>query len=456
MQARKLCLIGSGAFLLASGILLPQGWYVPLPSGEKLPLPPISGALLFQISLLIEGLVLVSLGLVGWKFRRLRSAERLSGDGSPRQAELLSQRTALWLLCAITLLGVALRLWRLDSQLWTDELTPRLAYGQASVFQLWISFRSANHHLLNTVLTNLSVALWGEKEWAIRLPACLFGLATVPTLFWTARLAISRWAALGAALLLAVSYHHIFFSQNARGYTSYLFFSLLSSGLLIRALQQDRFRDWAFYAVCMMLNFMSLLISAPVFAAHLVVGAGALLAVKARGAALTPLLGRLAAVFSATAFLGFQLYSPSLPQIGVFMARIYVEPAAGYAALSREFVTEVIQGLSAGVGSVSLLVVLGPALVVGSAGFCSLLSRNWALCLALSLPSLLLTAFLLVIGWVFSPRYFLPVLLIGSMSAARGMEMIGDLAGRLIPLGSIHRVALSTILVGLAATLSVA
>ena len=221
-------------------------------------------------------------------------------------------------------------------------------------------------------------------------------------------------------------------------------------------MQQDRFRDWAFYAVCMMLNFMSLLISAPVFAAHLVVGAGALLAVKARGAALTPLLGRLAAVFSATAFLGFQLYSPSLPQIGVFMARIYVEPAAGYAALSREFVTEVIQGLSAGVGSVSLLVVLGPALVVGSAGFCSLLSRNWALCLALSLPSLLLTAFLLVIGWVFSPRYFLPVLLIGSMSAARGMEMIGDLAGRLIPLGSIHRVALSTILVGLAATLSVA
>ncbi len=199
---------------------------------------------MFQISLLIEGLVLVSLGLVDWKFRRLRPAERLSGGQLP-QAEVLSERTALWLLCTITLVGLALRLWRLDSELWLDEVISRLAYGQASALEIWVSYESSNNHLLNSLLVKLSVALWGEKEWAIRLPACLFGLATVPALFWTARLAISRWAGLGAALLLAVSYHHIFFSQNARGYTSYLFFSLLSSGLLHKGLQQDRFRDWA-------------------------------------------------------------------------------------------------------------------------------------------------------------------------------------------------------------------
>ena len=454
MQTRKLCLIG-GSLLIASSILLPQGWYVPLPAGEDSPAPPISGAVLFQISLLIEGLVLVSLGLVGWKFRRLRPAERLSGGESP-QAEVLSERTALWLLCAITLMGLALRLWRLDSELWLDEVISRLVYGQASALEIWVSYESSNNHLLNSLLVKLSVALWGEKEWAIRLPACLFGLATVPALFWTARLAISRWAGLGAALLMAVSYHHIFFSQNARGYTSYLFFSLLSSGLLLKGLQQDRFRDWALYVVCMVLNFMSLLIAAFVFAAHLGVGAGVLLAVRARGAAFSPLFRRLTAVFSATAFLGFQLYSPTLPQIWVNLNRVYVQAAAGYAGLSWEFVGEVMRGLSAGVGGASMLLVLLPALLVGTAGFCSLLRHSGALCLALSLPMLLLVAFLLARGLVFAPRFFLLVLLIGWMSAARGLEMAGDLAGRLKPLGSIHRVALPTILIGLASALSVA
>ena len=44
----------------------------------------------------------------------------------------------------------------------------------------------------------------------------------------------SRLEAAGAALILTVSYHHIWFSQNARGYTAVLFFVVLSTYALLR------------------------------------------------------------------------------------------------------------------------------------------------------------------------------------------------------------------------------
>jgi uncharacterized membrane protein len=58
--------------------------------------------------------------------------------------------------------------------------------------------------------------------------------------------------------VLAVSYHHIFFSQNARGYSAALFFALATSGLLIRALWDDRGWRWCLYVAAMVLGFASL------------------------------------------------------------------------------------------------------------------------------------------------------------------------------------------------------
>ncbi len=75
----------------------------------------------------------------------------------------------------------------------------------------------------------LCVAIFGAQEWAIRLPSVIFGTATIPAIYWVSRQALSRRASLCVALLLAVSYHHIFFSQNARGYTAYVFWVFTES-----------------------------------------------------------------------------------------------------------------------------------------------------------------------------------------------------------------------------------
>jgi 4-amino-4-deoxy-L-arabinose transferase-like glycosyltransferase len=88
---------------------------------------------------------------------------------------------------------------------------------------------SANQHVLYATLANISVAVFGATEAAVRLPAVLFGVAAIFALYYLARILTSESEALWATALLTVMYHHIWFSQNARGWTGVVFFSLLGS-----------------------------------------------------------------------------------------------------------------------------------------------------------------------------------------------------------------------------------
>ena len=54
--------------------------------------------------------------------------------------------------------------------------------------------------------------------------------------------------ALLSAALLTFSYHHIWFSQNARGYSGLLFWTNFSSWLFLRALREERPQLWLLYA----------------------------------------------------------------------------------------------------------------------------------------------------------------------------------------------------------------
>ncbi len=414
-----------GIALVVAGVFLPRDGYNPLVPSEPLPLPPIDGLTLLQISIVLEGLVLIWLGLRRWTFTRLTEAERLQIISTPTDAEVSHERIDHWLLAAITLFALVLRLVSLNTDLWIDEIAPLVAYAPASLLQVLVTYGGSNHHLLNTLLVKIAVTLFGEQEWVVRLPAVVFGTATIPALYWVARQVMSRRASLAVALLLAVSYHHIFFSQNARGYTAYLFFSLVSSRLLVMGLREDRSRVWALYILTTVLNFASLLISSFVLAAHLVVGALALLDVQRRGLSPLPLLRRLIAVYALIGLLVFQLYAMVLPQMYAVMRTVYVDPASGYAPLSLEFFAELLRGIASGFG---LGVVLGalPLLIMGGVaaaiGFVTLLRRNWALMLALTMPGLIHIIFLTVGNLVFSPRFFLLALPVAILSAVQGID----------------------------------
>src|SRR5262249_318850 len=145
--------------------------------------------------------------------------------------------------------------WRLDTCLWLDEVLTLTHYARPALGMILTSFPDQNQHMLYSVLGHISLDCFGESAWALRLPAVLFGVASIWALYALGGRIASRTEALLAAAMMTVSYHHVWFSQNARGYTGLLFFTLLSTWLFVRGLRAGRWPLWGGYAVSVALGF---------------------------------------------------------------------------------------------------------------------------------------------------------------------------------------------------------
>jgi mannosyltransferase len=427
---RRGAYLAAAVTLLLIAVTMPTGWYDAIPH-EGLPELPMRGVTLLRLTIAFEALVLVFLAVRNWSFGADHESIAMPSSETDAPGDI-SSRAALAALVAITALGLMLRSISLGSDLWIDEITPIFDYARLPAAQVIGSYLRSNNHLLNTLLMKVSLAFLGEHEWSVRLPAMLFGVATIPMLYWVARLAMSRLASLGAALLLAFSYHHIFFSQNARGYTGHLFFALLSTGALVRGIQRDAMRYWVLYVVSVVLGFASLITFVFVFAAQILVGAIATVLRHRRNRPAASLARRLSGAYAIAAFLSFQLYATSLPEAYVVISSLYSVHGTTYAAFSLDFIRDVIQGLSAGMVGTDVVFFF---LVLGAAGYASLFTANWPLAATLALTLVLAGGLLAARGLTFSPRFFLiglPLAFLSTMSAA---EVVVALARRKFRLG---------------------
>jgi len=444
-----------GAGLIMAGLLLPHAWYDALPTNPDVPPQQFSGVTLFRWVLCLQGSILIGLGWFGFAYRRLEPHQRVGITGSTDLDRDISPQLAAWLLCAVTLLALVLRCFELGSDFWIDEVRATLDAREMSTLTIFGSYIRSNVHMLNTFLMKLSMGVFGESEWAARLPAVLFGVATVPAVYWSGLLVTSRGTSLGAALLLAVSYHHVFFSQNARGYSLYLFFSVVSATLLVHALRDDQPRTWTMYVAATVLNFASILISGFVFAAHIVVGAIALVVVRSGGRSPWPLGRRLVGVFGVAALLGFQLYSVQLPGVISYINATYASPSTGYVFFSIEFVREMARGLGAGFGPGLLLGAI-PLLVLAGIGCLEFVRRQWTLAASLALPLVLTAAVLLLRGLTVSPRFFLLGLPVAVLTTVLTLDVSTRFITKRVKLAKPVGRSLATTIVLLLATASVA
>lgn len=200
-------------------------------------------------------------------------------------------RRAWMVVAALTLIALALRVWRLGSGLWLDEVLTLTDFVRPPLGQILTSFPSQNQHMLFSILAHGSIWAFGESTWALRLPAALFGAASVWALFLLGRHVLGEREALLACALLTVSYHHVWFSQNARGYTGLMFFATLATWLWLQAVQRNAWRWWLAYAFALALGTWTHLTMLFVPAAHVGLSLADILArradVKALGKAMT-------------------------------------------------------------------------------------------------------------------------------------------------------------------------
>ncbi len=147
---------------------------------------------------------------------------------------------------ALTLLGVALRLYHLDYQeLWLDEA---LQLRMATTGQLGEALRLEYSPPLGYLLWRAWVGAFGESELALRSLAAIFGILFVPAAIAAGRTILTPAAGLWAGAVAATSPLHVYYSQEARAYSLLCLAILLAHLCLWRALARPRPAAFAAFA----------------------------------------------------------------------------------------------------------------------------------------------------------------------------------------------------------------
>jgi len=116
----------------------------------------------------------------------------------------------------------------LGQPLWYDE-TFTVAVARFPLERMLLAVAGDVHPPLWYIVEWATIRLLGESAWAVRVPAMLFGLASVYLTYRLARaLDYEHKTAMWAAGLLAVMPAQLFYAQEARMYTMLQFFVLLA------------------------------------------------------------------------------------------------------------------------------------------------------------------------------------------------------------------------------------
>jgi mannosyltransferase len=311
----------------------------------------------------------------------------------------------LWGIGGLCVLAVALRVQALGVGLSFDEIDTLVHYARRPLREVVSTFDSQNQHLLYSVFARLSFAAFGESAWSLRLPAALFGVLSIFAAHRLALLVADRRESIFAAALLTVSYHHLWFSQNARGYTGLLLFTLLGTHELLRMFGETNPRSLKrplAYGTWMALAALTHATAVLIVVGHALVWAA--LAWRGRKRALganlwQPVLG---GVFAASfSLLGYALV---LPQ---FFDTLLAPTLPGVQNEWKSplwLVAEIYSGIAKGVPGGSFTLV--GALVIGGLGLLSYFRQSAAVLGLFLLPAAVTLAALLATKHNLWPRMF--------------------------------------------------
>lgn len=138
----------------------------------------------------------------------------------------------------LLVLGLILRLPGLNQSFWYDEIMAMVMFFSESWQKLLTEMPVPNHQPLYSLLGKLCLLALGPEEWKLRLPALVFGALTPPALYLFGRRRLGERVGLIAGLLMAVGMWPVWFSQDARGYSAMIFFSILAVDFFLRTVNR--------------------------------------------------------------------------------------------------------------------------------------------------------------------------------------------------------------------------
>jgi 4-amino-4-deoxy-L-arabinose transferase-like glycosyltransferase len=354
-----------------------------------------------------------------------------------RPRPLLATRD-YWLLAFLTGAALALRLVALNEGLWYDEISSLINYFRLPFADILTTYNGRNNHVLYSALAHLSIALFGESAWSIRLPAALLGAATIPAAYYLGLQLTNRREALLATVFLICSYHHVWFSQNARGYSGLLFFAVLLSIILIRLLcaQKPSWATVVAYSTVAVLGVWIHLTFALLLLAHGAIWMG--LTFEDLRAGEKSVNWRAATAIAIGTMLAFIPYAGVLTALNAH----YVDEAIANAALDTKYIastdfrvwllSEIWNALGLIMPGGAVIIPLMVLLVVAvcSAGLWSYAQQGWLSWSILTLPIMVVVLVFFVLREMLYPRFLLCCMVFMLLIGVRGGYVLSN---RLMP-----------------------
>lgn len=343
--------------------------------------------------------------------------------------EARQSRISIPWLAGLTLIGLALRIFHLNDGLWLDEMYSLVNQFRLGTWEIFTTYIGDNQHPLYAVLASLSVSLFGEHPWSIRLPAVLFGVATIPALYvFGTRVSSSREGLLAAALL-TFSYHHVWFSQNARGYTALALAAILCSDYFIRIIREHKQKDMWLYAIIAALGCYAHLTMVFVVIGHFLVYLILQLVPDESGKRAVswqlPLAG-----FVLAGVLTLLLYAPIMSQVVDYFVN---KPSLKGLSTPLWALQEAIRSLSIGFGAGIIVAAGFTMFLIGVISY----MRSNPVALGLFIMPIIITLLgaLLARGTMY-PRFFFSLIGFGILIGVRGVMVTAGFAARAVLRGA--------------------
>jgi len=153
------------------------------------------------------------------------------------------------ILLIIIMIALMLRFYNIDNQsLWIDESTS--LYHALKSFSSNLAWVASDNNLpLYNIILWFYIRLFGTSEFSIRLLSAVFGVLSIWLIARFGREFFSKDVGLLAALLLAISSTHIYYSQEARCYSLFILLTIASFYFFKKILHEKGMKNYVFYCI---------------------------------------------------------------------------------------------------------------------------------------------------------------------------------------------------------------
>lgn len=178
----------------------------------------------------------------------------------------IQEKGQVILLIILVITGAVLRFYHLDyNSFWFDESFTLFA-AKHTLAGIWDIVSNNSKELASVLLTaefnpplfhyiEHFMLVFGESEFVLRFIPALLGILTIPVFYVIGREFGDGHTGIIMAALLTFSPFHIFYSQDARAYSTMLFFFSLAFLFVLRAERTNRVHAWVLFGFFSALTF---------------------------------------------------------------------------------------------------------------------------------------------------------------------------------------------------------